>query len=543
MRSGWLGGIAAVLIATAAPGHGEGAVAVNGRVLSLSPAPRSEGGATWVPVSSFAPLIGIDAIESDGAVSLRWSGGRDELATAELRTVAGVRYASLDGLVRRVGGTVRHEGGSVWVEAPVAHLFELSGDIDGLVVRLDRFAPTSVTSLYGIHVVRLSNCRVSAVQTSVAFGPGDVGRATVIATDGLSCEVRVSFLEEAALALRCSDVGGAYSLLLTPSDTPMTISTATLDDGFTCVEGWISVGTTTADVVCVRIDAWRSRATVRPILPVAGPETASLEEVTATAGAALAIAARSGAPPGVVVIDGVPRFLATEPCWVLSSDAFGMLVPLFSAFAASAATPFGRISLDGIGRPIGYDELVGYASGYAGGIATGFPDRFRVVRVRDGVVVSILDEPFVVADPTATLLVASGAARERLADLALGDRVDVVCETIPERRAMTAALSVDGLLLWNGSPAVSSSSWSPAATWSLAGIDWQGGLFFLSVAGEAELSVDAVLSILALLPVPPRDVAVLERGGTGALELALENHHAHWGDRDAILVGLGAILK
>ena len=60
MKCGWLGGIAAVALAVLLTSGGEGAVVVNGRVVFLSPAARTEGGVTWVPVLAFCPLIGID---------------------------------------------------------------------------------------------------------------------------------------------------------------------------------------------------------------------------------------------------------------------------------------------------------------------------------------------------------------------------------------------------------------------------------------------------------------------------------------------------
>ncbi len=240
------------------------------------------------------------------------------------------------------------------------------------------------------------------------------------------------------------------------------------------------------------------------------------------------------------MIDGVPYSLGSDASPTLCFDILDALVPIRSEFAAAADVASGRIPLDGIGRPIGYDELIGYPAGYAGSLVRGFPERFLVARIRDGVVVSILDEPFAVADPSATLLIASGAARVRLAGLALGDRVDLICETVPERRVVTSALSIDGLLLWGGVPAAFSNT---SMTWSLAGADWQGGFFFLSILGTDALSGDDVAVILGLLPISLRDVAVLELGGAAALQLALTGFHAQWGRRDPISVGLGAFLR
>ncbi len=540
MKCGWLGGIAAVALAVLVTSGGEGAVVVNGRVVFLSPAARTEGGVIWVPVLAFCPLIGIDSVDRYGTVSLRWNGGRDELRPQESREIAGVTFAPVDDLVSRVGGTVRREAGDTSIEVPVARLVELSAGVDGLTVRLDRFVPTSVLDSAGVYVVRLSNCRADPVEMSVTFGPAGMGRATIVAAEGLACEIRVTFLEVAALAVNARDSGDDYTLLLSPSDTPALVSEAALDAGFSCVEARITLGETTADVACIRMDSWRNRIDINPFLPAGRPGSAPLDEMSTATGATAAISSRTSPQIGVVVIDGVPYSLGSDASPTLCFDILDALVPIRSEFAAAADVASGRIPLDGIGRPIGYDELIGYPAGYAGSLVRGFPERFLVARIRDGVVVSILDEPFAVADPSATLLIASGAARVRLAGLALGDRVDLICETVPERRVVTSALSIDGLLLWGGVPAAFSNT---SMTWSLAGADWQGGFFFLSILGTDALSGDDVAVILGLLPISLRDVAVLELGGAAALQLALTGFHAQWGRRDPISVGLGAFLR
>lgn len=540
MKCGWLGGIAAVVFAAFLTCSGEGAFVVNGRVVALSPAARTEGGVTWVPVLAFCPLIGIDAVDRYGAVSLRWNGGRNELRPQESREIAGVTFASVDDLVSRVGGTVRREAGDTRIEVPVAQLVGLSAGVDGLTVRLDGFAPTSVLDSDGVHVVRFSNCRADPVDMSVTFGLADMGRATVVAAEGLACEIRVTFLEVAALAVNARDSGDGYTLLLSPSDTSAFVSEASLDAGFSCVEAQVTLGEVTADVACIRMDSWRHRIDIDPVLPAGGLGSAPLDELSTATGAVAAISSRSGSQVGVVVIDGVPYSLGSDTSPTLCFDVLDALVPIRSEFAAAVDVLTGRIPLDGIGRPIGYDELVGYPAGYAGTLVRGFPERFLVVRVRDGVVVSIQDEPFVVTEPSATLLIASGAARVRLSGLALGDRVNLICETVPERRMVTDALSIDGLLLWGGTPAIFPST---SATWSLAGADWQGGFFFLSILGTDVLSDRDIAVILDLLPMSVRDAAVLELGGAASLQLVLTDFHARWGRRDTISVGLGAFLR
>lgn len=546
MRSGWLGGIAAGLIVVVLASCVEGSVIINGRLVLIDPTPRLEGDSLLVPVTSFAPLVGIEAVERDGRVALRWSGGRDDLAPERIRWISDVAYTSLDELVGRVGGTFRRAGDETSVDVPEARLIELLASGEDVVVRFDRFAPTFVTESRGVDVVRFLDCRVEGGAVSVVFGPQDVGRATLVATSGSACELRVSLLEEAALAVRRFEADGVYSVSLTPALAPSDISTTLLGDGLSFSDGEAAVGESVVALAYVRVDNWRDRLDVRPLLPSTGAGTQnSVDEAMASAGAAIALSSRSGADPGLVVIGGVPFSIEVEPSPALGFDVFGSLVaflPQSRAFAVSSTT---RIPLDGVDRPVGYDEIIGYPRGYTGSIARGFPDGFTIVRIRDGVVVSILDESFVIADPSATLLVASGAARARLAGLALGDRVDLVCEVDPERRFVYDALSMERVLVWDGQPQLPAPDGerTEAMSWSVVGTDWQGGFFFLTASSDGELTDRGILSLLATMQTTARTAVVLETDGAGALALDVGMVHVQWGSRVAVSVCLGALLK
>jgi hypothetical protein len=546
MRSGWLGGVAAGLMVVVLASCVEGSVIVNGQLVSIDPSPRWDGVSLLVPVVSFAPFVGIEAVERDGRVALRWGGGRDDLAPERIRQISGVAYTPLDELVGRVGGTFRQAGDETSIDVPEARLIEILASGEDVVVRFDRFAPTFVTESRGVDVVRFFDCRVEGAEASVVFGPQDVGRATLVATSGTACELRVSFLEEAALAVRRFEADGVYSVFLTPALAPSVVSTTLVGNGFSFSDGEAAVGESAVALAYVRVDNWRACLDVRPLLPPTGAGTqSSVDEAMASSGAAVALSSRSGADPGLVVIDGVPFSVEAEPSLALGFDVFGSLVAFLPQGRTFAVSSTARIPLDGVDRPVGYDEIIGYPSGYTGSIARGFPDGFYIARIRDGIVVSILDESFVVADPSATLLVASGAARVRLAGLALGDRVDLVWEVDPEHRFVYDALSMERVLVWDGQPQLPAPDGEPteAMSWSVVGTDWQGGFFFLTVSSDGELTDRGVLSLLATMPTSARTAVVLERGGAGALVLDVGTFHVQWGSRVAVSVSLGAVLK
>jgi len=541
MSGGWLAGVAAFLLLGSLPGDATAAFFVNGRAVSSSPLPQMDGTVTRVPLLAWAPLLGIEAVEGYGRVSLRWHGGRWDAVRSELPSVSGVAAASLDDLVQRVGGTVRRAGGDTWIEVPVARVDDLTADAAHLTLALSRFAPTSVSRVAGMNVIRFANCLAEGAEQSVTFGPGGVGRATLVPLDGVTCELRITFLEEAALAVRRIVSGSSYSLVIAPAEQDMVVSAVDLAPGIIGLEARCLLGGGEADVAVVTVGDWRSRVELMPLLSAESPgEVMSLARVAAMTGTAIAIASRTGAETGVVVRDGVPWSLAAASPMALGFDVLGTPFPLVSDLVAVAVTPAGRLALDGVNQPVGYDEVVACLPGYMGDIARGFPDGFRVVRVRDGAVVSILDEPFVVADPSATLLVASGRARSRLDGIALGDRVELACETSPERRGVVDALSIDGLLVWGGEP---TSFWAPAATWSVVGADWLGGFFFLSLCARVDVTAADVLVALALLSVHVRDVVVLEQGGSASMWVHLASYQAQWGYTADARVALGGVTR
>ncbi len=546
MRGGWLGGIAAGLIAAALATCAEGAVIVNGRPVSVDPPARMSEDSLLVPVVSLAPFLGMEATENDGRVALRWSGGCGELSPGSIRRVSGIAYARIDDLVSCVAGTIRRVGDDFVVDVAEARLIEFSAGDGELIVRLDRFAPTFVTTSDGDDVVRLYNCRAGVTAGSIPFGPEGVGLASLVETNESICELRVTFLEEAAVAVRRFEADGAYSLFLAPAEASSTVSTTLLGSGLSLFNGQATIGDAAVTVFYVWAEAWRGRLDVRPLLPPTGAGTqGDLAAAMASSGAAIALSARSGADPGLVVIDGVPYSAEEEPSLTLAFDVFGSLeafLPEVRMFAVSSGV---RIPVDGVGRPVGYDELVGYPAGYSGDITRGFPEGFSVVRVRNEVVVSILEASFVVADPSATLLVASGAARTRLGNLALGDRVDLVCEVDPDRRFIQHALSIDRILVWDGQAQLEAEGdkASFATSWTVAGTDWQGGFFFLCVTSDSGLTDREVASILAYLPTAPSRAVVLERDGAGALALDVGAFYVRWGSRDPVAVSLGAVLQ
>jgi hypothetical protein len=545
MRGGWLGGIAAGLMAVGLAVCAHGAVSVNGRVIAVEPPARPSGDNLLVPVLSFSPFLGVEAAERDGHVTLRWNGGCGELPSARIRRISGVAYVHIDELAAYVAGTVRRDDGDFDVDVVEARLLDFSAGDDTLVVRFDRFSPTFVAAADGADVVRLYDCRVETPTRSVAFGPEGVGRASLVELGGAICELRITFLEEAAIAVRRFETDGTYSLFLTPADAPSVESTTLLGDGISYFEGATTVGETSVELAYVWVEAWRGRVDVRPLLPPSGAGTqGGMEESMAACGAVVALSSRSGSDTGLVVIDGVPFSIEAEESLALGLDIFGSLGAFFADVRAFAVSSTVRVPVDGVNRPVGYDELVGYPAGYSGDITRGFPEGFSVVRIRDGVVVSILSASFVVADPSATLLVASGASRARLDGLALGERVDLVCEVDPEQRFVRHALSIDRVLLWNGQalPLADGES-STATSWSVAGTDWHGGFFFLTASAEDRLTDQIVLSLLAHLPVTPSSAVVLERDGAGALVLSVGTHYARWGREAPVAVSLSAVLK
>ena len=528
MKCGVAGGIAVCLLCiTSWSGQVAGtSVYVNDALLALSHPVLAEGGSVLVPVEAFGRTVGIDTTADDGRLVLHWSEGRRALDLDRCAVRGGIAYAAVEWLVGLVGGAIHRVGDAYYVQTVPATLKELEATAERIVLRFDGFVPIE-QAVDGIELrLTIHHCR-SEVEPQLILLGGGIDSVRVPTGTRNRVEIRIALRPETVIRTETYESPGFYSLRLETAAREKTERILQIGDGLVLHELDTVLSTVPVSAQWIRIDAWRDRYRLTPAFPPAGFESvAPIDEIAASSSAAAAInlgCPRAPLPVGLLIIDGTPYAVEGTSHDGLGLDLFGCWAYFSGSAAIHAKHAGGRIELDDVNRPLRYGETVAYPPGYVGTIARGVPGSFAVVKVRSNRVVSVYEGPFVSADPTATLLVASGEAKARLSLVHLGDSLSLECRIGPEGSTFANAFSAGPILVDSGVVAAAADSAGPdggAATWSVLATDWHGGLVMLSFARESGGSAEIVEDLIALLrtmPVPVRDAIVLSRCNESAL--------------------------
>jgi hypothetical protein len=531
-----LGGWMLLLLAASARGEGE-LLFLNGVAVRLeSPAIESEAG-LLVPLCEFAPLIGVEVVASDpaGTFELRWAGGRLKADSIELGASNGAAYASLDWLVGLAGGAVHRLGDDTFVTSEPASLDDLDVSEDRLVLRFSAFVPVEILEDDGDCVrLRFRHCEAPFPYRAVVLSQGPMTRVEAQAAMASSFELRVMLREIGALRLTRFEASGAYAVTVEIGETSMIESITAVAQDRELRELSLPLAGGLTSAVTVHVEAWRSTYRVRPS---ASDGLAELAQLVQEGSAQIGIGA--GTEIGLLVIDGTPLSVPAEASTLLVTDAFGRL---------SSASGTGRIVLDvdgadvpidDVNRPIRYGETVAYPPGYRGEISAGTTGGFSVLKIRAGKVVSVYQGTFIDQDPTATLVVASGESRARVAGLSLGDKARLACYIDALPTPLENALTIESVLVRDGVREDSAIGGEPRA-WSVVATDVHGGLIFLSIlegGGSAGATADEVVSLLGRYGVPLKDAYVLAAGSSNSIVVNDRGLHS-LGDDGRVAIAL-----
>ncbi len=488
----------------------------------------AEDGTILVPIKGFGLAIGIETTTESDRLVLRWSGGFRGLAADQYAVRDGIPYATLEWVVGLVGGEVHRVGDAWYVETTVATLEEVEATGERVVLRFDGFVPITVDeSSEGAELrFTLHHCRSEVEPQLILLGEEGIESVRLPSGGRNSVDVWVDLQDGATVGRKTYESQGFYSLCLETSERPATETVIQVDEGLALhrLETVLSTETVCADWLYV--EAWRDRYRLTPVFPESGFETiAPIEELAFTADAVAAInlgCSRTPTPVDLLIIGGTPYTIGDETYEGLGLDLFGWWV-YFSGDATVYAKHGGeRIPVDDVNRPLHYGEVIAYSPGYVGGIARGVPGSFTVVKVRSDRVVSVYEGPFVAADPTATLVVASGEAKARLSLVRLGEGLSLECGIGPGGTSFSHAFSAGPVLVDSGLPAAMPDPPSPDSPrgWAVLATDWHGGLTLLSFVREGGTEADAfgdLIALLATMPAPIRDAIVLSRCGENPL--------------------------
>jgi hypothetical protein len=170
-----------------------------------------------------------------------------------------------------------------------------------------------------------------------------------------------------------------------------------------------------------------------------------------------------------------------------------------------------------------------YTPGYSGPLSAGFSDSFLTVKIRNGLVTSITDGPYVPTEHDADLLVACGGSRDRISSLRVGDEVNCSYTLDQGGLLITDAVSAGPLLYLEGEKVLDpqkegfagdSYLVSGLAARSLLATDWYGGLILLAVIKNDEsvgTDFSGLMEIIDGLPMKVKSATALDGGHASSL--------------------------
>jgi len=501
------------------------AVFVNDVPASLLSSPIEDTDSILVPLEEFGPLIGIQVSRSadDREFLLRWSQRRAAFDIDLFSEQQGAHYAWLSWLVGLVDGAVYRVGDAAYVETEQATLREMEADEDQVVLRFDHYAPDTLIRSEDTRELSLhfSNCGSDLAPQRILLGGQGVESVQLHASGRNQVDVTIRLVEASALRTVRHEASGYYSLTLQTDASEETESVIDVGDGATLHELTAVLAGGSVQAAFLSVDAWRSRYRLLPAYPATGfGSTDRIDAIAREAGADFAIGlAPYGASVPMLVMDGIP--LAVDPAEhnVFSVDFFGRWDVATSAVSVCAQHAGTKISIDDVNRPIEYGEAIAYPPGYNGTLVRGIPGSFRVIKVRSDRVVSVYEGPFVSADSTATMIVASGEAKARFSLVELGDPISLGCEWSAGERTIVHAFETGPMILSDG--LVDEAGPLDVRSCSVLATDWHGGMVLLSLTCDAPdaaaAMADTILAILNRLEAPVRNAVVLSSGSPSAL--------------------------
>jgi hypothetical protein len=528
MKRGVVGGIAVCVLSIASWSAFAVSVYVNDALPALTHPILAEGGSILVPIEGFGLAIGIETTIDNARLVLRWCGGWRGLSADRYAVRDGIPYATLEWMVGLIGGEIHRVGETWYVETATATLEGVEATAERVVFRFDGFVPIAISeSDDGTELlVTIHHCRSEVQPRLIVLGEGGVESVRLPSGTPNRVDVWITLQDGTAVRTQTYESLGFYSFCLETADRPAMETIIQIGEGLALHESTTVVSTETVCADWLYVEAWRDRYRLAPTFPSTGFETlASIEELADSSNAVAAVnlgCSRLPLPVDLLTINGTPYVDDGETHDGLGLDLFGRWTYFSGEAFIYAKHGGGRIPIDDVNCALQYGEVIAYPPGYVGTIARGVPGSFTVVKVRSDRVVSVSEGPFVTADPTATLLVASGEAKARLSLVQLGDALSLECGIGPERVSFSHAFSASPVLVDSGIPAVipESSSQDPPSGWVVLATDWHGGLTLLSfvreTGSEGEILGDLIL-FLTSMSVPIRDAIVLSRCGENTL--------------------------
>ena len=540
---------------------GEMSLYLDGEEITLSQGIIQQGGDLLVPLWEFGLQLGIqaDLIEEEGSIRVRSTSGEQLFAIDHFPLYNDIYYIQLPELVALAGARMHTLGSDIYIESDTPHLNGIDASADKVSVRFDGFVPYEIIQENGKALrVRFYHCLLKTQPRQVSL-QGSTIRSVALTKSGKHCaDLVITIADDSALQIKRFATDGFYSVSIAFGRRPLTETEETISAYITYHEISTDLGEGPVKVNYLKIDEWRDHYRLVPAISGGGIGTlSSLRQVALEHGADAAIDANSfdtstSVPLGLLIINGKVLSLGHARQAVLGIDLFGRL-----SFFNEQASLFLRsgdttIAIDDVDKPIGDGEVVMITSGYSGPLTRGFIDSFRVVKIKEDRVTSVQEGPYVITDPQADLLIASGDAGSRISSLHVGDEVSYGFTLDQGNLLITDAVSAGPLLYLNGNDVLDRQEEgfdtepypaSSLAARSLLATDWYGALVMLTVE-KSEQSVGTDLSglIELLHQLPIRVKSAIALGGGNACSLVFNDGTTYRETSSGGKVAVGLLL-
>jgi len=545
-RGNWLWEVTVVLLlslgisAIASETADTSSLYINGELVVFSTAvDRDE--AFYVPIDEVSPLVGAEwIVDSSGVGLLRWGGGLLTVPQTALEEIDQTDCVSLDALVDWIGADIYRIGDQIHVSATPAVLEQVEVSGKAFILRFSEFTPENVVSTAeGTIVLRFADCELDIVPRTIVLANGPF-TSVRIGQDGSDCRVTLFLRTSGTLQIERFHKNTLYSVSLFVGDLPHRATETVVAADVSLTEEDTTLAGIQTTIVSTSVSEWRKRYRLTPVVDGSDCTAAgSLADRLDQAGGVVAVG--WAAESGLLVIDGMPICAIANDPWALGVDLFGRL-SVFSPDVSWTLSMAGlSVPVSDVNREIAYDELIVYSPGYVGTISTGgIPGTFTVIKVRDERVVSIYRGAFTMADPTATVIVASGEMKAYFAGVSLGDRIRIEYTLDAEATDYRHAVSLDGVLAVNGLWTYSDSEVEPSAAWCILATDWLGTFLAttLTAQGEDRLAASDVAAYLEEAMPGLKNVWILGRAEPVAQAFSSDGFACTLGGSEPISVAL-----
>ncbi|MFB6291363.1 MAG: phosphodiester glycosidase family protein [Candidatus Bipolaricaulia bacterium] len=426
------------------------------KVLDSSTGPR-------VPLKKAAQLFGARADPGrDGGYVLEWGKTNSYYVNKEsLSSEAGKQFINLDLLVEQLGGRVRYRGNRANVNLTPATLLSVSARSGELSLNFDRYASFSRSSSGGKYEFKFYNAVKAADPGAIKFQKVDsyLKGARVLVRQDRQILLRLRLKEGVTTTIKTNRGKSGFNFQLEFTEKGVG-SLGPAGDALTTKQNfsynqmqlWADGGSQTLHYL--EISDWSEGYRLVPVLP--GGKVGRGGELSRLVQENFGVAGLNAnffdpgtfTPIGLVIKDG--ELLSRD--WgnraAVGIDYFGRLKFFRPDLDLFLRTSRGDITVQGLNRPVGDDDLVVYTTEYGKRIT---PEGSSVVlELQNGKVIARSSVPSATVESDRTIVVATGEERSKLEGFSEGDRVEFDWTMKPFIPMLRGAVSAGPLLIKDG---------------------------------------------------------------------------------------------